>query len=82
MSLWLWCYKCETATPESSMLAYSVWNIDAQRTQFFVACPCGERDDFTDAFQCDKCEEYCPESGIEIGTDLCINCAAAEFGTH
>ena len=52
MSNWHYCYKCETATPESSMVPYGEWNADAGRTIQHLACPCGEREDVTDAYEC------------------------------
>ncbi len=79
---WNFCYKCNMATPDFDMVPYDEFNPDAGRTMHYLACPCGEREDITDAFECDKCEGHFPETQFETGGDLCIDCAATKFGVH
>lgn len=72
------CYVCETSHPAEDMVPYGEWNADARRTLNLLACPCGEREDIVEAFECDSCETLYPESRLDDGN--CFDCAAHAAG--
>lgn len=75
-----YCHSCEEVSQEFELVPYGEFNPEARRTLDYLACPCGEREDVVEAYQCDGCEEYFPSERLEEGSDLCIECYQKENG--
>ncbi len=75
-----YCYTCKTTSQDFELVPFGEFNPDARRTIDSLACPCGEREELGEAYQCDTCEEFFPSEKIEEGTDDCIACAFKQHG--
>lgn len=69
-----WCESCESVTHERDMESFTEWNPDARRHLGFIRCPCGEREEFEEAYLCDECGAYFPRYQMEDATDTCDDC--------